>query len=74
MVLNSTREIWGMKRYVAAARLLNDYVIVVTDFDPENASSDYLRRWEIDTLFGCLKSRGFNLAVGARHPGVLLEL
>jgi len=61
MVLNSTREIWGMKLYVAAARLQNDYVIVVTDFDPENALSDYLRRWEIETLFGCLKSRGFNL-------------
>ncbi|RME60432.1 IS4 family transposase [Candidatus Parcubacteria bacterium] len=60
-VLNTTREVWGMQLYVAAARLANDYVIVITDFDPDHALDDYLRRWEIETLFGCLKSRGFNL-------------
>ncbi len=49
------------KAYVAATRLSDDYVIVVPDFDPDHALDDYLRRWEIETLFGCLKSRGFNL-------------
>ncbi|MBF0496779.1 MAG: transposase, partial [Deltaproteobacteria bacterium] len=27
--------------------------------EPETAMTDYAERWEIETLFGCLKSRGF---------------
>ena len=37
-----------------------EYVILVTDKDPEQAMEDYKIRWEIETLFGCLKTRGFN--------------
>ncbi|RME44128.1 MAG: hypothetical protein D6795_18395 [Deltaproteobacteria bacterium] len=35
-----------MQRYVAAARLVDDDVIVIIDFDPDHVLDDYLRRWE----------------------------
>jgi hypothetical protein len=36
------------------------YLLVVTNHAPYTAIKDYLQRWSIETLFGCLKSRGFN--------------
>lgn len=35
-------------------------VVIATDYDPENALNDYMKRWGIETLFKCLKSSGFN--------------
>ena len=37
-----------------------DLVIIVTQSEPETAMCDYKERWQIETLFGCLKTRGFN--------------
>ena len=37
----------------------NEFLIVLTSDSPECALADYARRWEIETLFGCLKTRGF---------------
>jgi len=34
---------------------------ILTNSDPEEVIDRYLRRWEIQTLFGALKSRGFDL-------------
>lgn len=34
---------------------------LATNDNPEFALSNYKLRWEIETLFGCLKLRGFNL-------------
>lgn len=60
-ILRGKRLICGIKLFVVGVRLPNEeYLIVVTDKDPEQALDDYARRWEIETLFGCLKSRGFN--------------
>ena len=60
MALENKREVWGLKLFVCGLRLLDgDYLIVVTDKNPEIAIKDYARRWEIETLFGCLKTRGF---------------
>lgn len=40
----------------------NDYVIVATnDFDDIDPMATYAMRWQIETLFSCLKGRGFNL-------------
>lgn len=40
----------------------NDYVIVATnDFDDKDSMAIYAKRWQIETLFSCLKGRGFNL-------------
>jgi len=59
-ILRSRRRIWGHDLYIAGLRLAKgDYLILITDHDPDNALDDYARRWEIETLFGCLKSRGF---------------
>ena len=49
-----------MAVYVVGARLKDDYLIVITDHHPHAALDDYRQRWQIETLFACLKSRGFN--------------
>jgi hypothetical protein len=38
-----------------------DYLIVVTNLEPDTGFELYRTRWKIETLFGALKSRGFNL-------------
>ena len=38
-----------------------DYLIVVTSLEPDDGFEFYKARWKIETLFGVLKSRGFNL-------------
>ena len=35
-------------------------MVVATNQPPKNAIAIYLRRWEVETLFSCLKERGFN--------------
>ncbi len=37
-----------------------DLLIVATDREPEKSIERYKGRWEIETLFSCLKSRRFN--------------
>lgn len=59
-VLKGRRRLWGQDLYVVGLRLAKgDYLILITDHAPETALEDYARRWEIETLFGCLKTRGF---------------
>ena len=36
-------------------------MIVVAEREVASALEDYGRRWEVETLFGCLKTRGFCL-------------
>jgi len=56
------RLIWGLELFVTGMRLASgEYLIVVAPQEAEQAISDYAKRWEIETLFGCLKSRGFRL-------------
>lgn len=38
-----------------------EYVIVASSSDTQAILSDYRKRWKIETLFGCLKTRGFCL-------------
>jgi hypothetical protein len=38
-----------------------EYVIVASSTETDEILSDYAQRWKIETLFGCLKSRGFCL-------------
>lgn len=61
-VLRGLRQIWGHWVYVAALRLEDgDLLIVVTHHRPYQGIADYAKRWGIETLFGCLKTRGFCL-------------
>ena len=47
--------------YVVGMLLQNGkYLILATDKQPEMALEDYKKRWGIETLFQCLKGRGFN--------------
>src|SRR5215213_4015094 len=60
--LPGLRKCWGMELHLTGLRLSSgDYVIVAAPRVTSDALSDYGRRWEIETLFGCLKSRGFRL-------------
>lgn len=36
-------------------------ILATSRLDPEEATSLYRRRWEVETMFAALKSRGFNL-------------
>ena len=47
---------------IAATRLgSGDLLVVATNTDPKTALANSRRRWEIETLFGASKTRGFNL-------------
>jgi hypothetical protein len=61
-VLKCRRRVWGHWVYLSALRLEdNDLLVVVTRHKPQSAIADYAKRWGIETLFGCLKTRGFCL-------------
>nr|WP_225903097.1 transposase [Pseudanabaena yagii] len=61
-VLCKRRQIWGHWLYIAAMRLEDgDLLLLATDHAPYTAVTDYAKRWGIETLFGCFKSRGFCL-------------
>lgn len=60
-VLRGKRIVCGVRLFVVGVRMPDgEYLIIVTDKEPETALDDYARRWGIETLFGCLKSRGFD--------------
>jgi hypothetical protein len=62
MVLSKPRKIWGNRLYVAALRLADgELLIVASSHAPKTAIADYAKRWGIETLFGCFKTRGFCL-------------
>lgn len=62
LVIARARAIWGLPLFISGVRLSSgEYVIVVAPRKTATALSDYARRWEIETLFSCLKSRGFRL-------------
>ncbi|MGJ0429262.1 IS4 family transposase [Methylobacter sp.] len=60
--LPSRRPVWGCFVALSALRLNDgDWLIIASSDTPQTqAIETYARRWEIETLFGCLKSRGFN--------------
>jgi len=61
-VLSGKRRLWGHWLYLAGLRLEDGSLLVVaTNHAPSTAISDYARRWGIETLFDCLKTRGFCL-------------
>ncbi|WP_345195853.1 IS4 family transposase [Kistimonas scapharcae] len=58
---HSKRKVSGVALFIAARRSEKGLLIVVATRKPESMITDYYRRWAIETLFGCLKSRGFDL-------------
>jgi len=59
-ILGGQRKLWGVDVYIVGMKIVNDYVIVATDSKPEIALEQYKKRWSIETMFGFLKSKGFN--------------
>lgn len=59
LVLPRKRLILGQQLYLIGLKLEDEYLLIVTDQKPQTALEDYAKRWNIETLFGILKSRGF---------------
>lgn len=60
-VLSETRLMWGQPIYLSALRLPDgELLTVATDILLNDPIGHYGKRWQIETLFGCLKSKGFN--------------
>lgn len=60
-VLRGKRKIWKQSVYLSALRLASgELLIVATDKWLDKPIELYGNRWQIETLFGCLKSKGFN--------------
>jgi transposase len=62
-VVNHPINLWGLSLYVSIEkkRGAKEQMIVVSNFKFENPLEMYRRRWEIETMFGCLKTRGFRM-------------
>lgn len=60
-VLKNKRAIFGLELWCTAAKLTTgEWLLVITNHAPEDCLNRYSLRWQIETLFGCLKTRGFN--------------
>jgi len=56
------RRLWNQVVFVAACRKADgDNVIVISSEQSGQILLEYGVRWQIETLFGCLKTRGFRL-------------
>ncbi len=67
-------ELYDTIVYVAGARSeKGELMVVATNQPPRTAIAIYLRRWEIETLFSCLKERGFNFEDTRITDGKRLE-
>jgi len=62
LVIPEARKMWGMELYLSGCRLKDgEYLILVSADFCEKPHEEYRKRWGVETLFGALKSRGFNL-------------
>lgn len=60
-ILIGKRNLWGLKVYISGTRAPDgELVLIATNDNLEQALKIYRKRWEIETLFQCLKGRGFN--------------
>ena len=60
-VFDTKRNVLGQSLFLSAMKLSNgELLIIASTHKPENAFDRYEHRWEIETLFSCLKKRGFN--------------
>jgi hypothetical protein len=62
LVLPQPRRMWGAAWYFSGCYLgSGEYLILVSPTLAADAVEQYARRWEIETLFAALKTRGFCL-------------
>jgi hypothetical protein len=56
------RVVWGLRVRLGAVRKANgDHMLVMASGAAGDPLAEYRLRWQIETLFGCLKTRGFRL-------------
>ncbi|MCC5831771.1 MAG: IS4 family transposase [Chlamydiales bacterium] len=62
-VYNYPIQLWGFDLYASIKRRkgAKEQMIVVSNMQLSDPFGMYRRRWEIETMFGCLKTRGFRL-------------
>lgn len=62
VLLRGQRKVLGEELSLMGLRSPEgEYVIVASSVESDGILDDYRKRWKIETLFGCLKSRGFCL-------------
>jgi hypothetical protein len=62
LVIAEPRRMWGEQWYFSGCYLgSGEYLILISPILSEDAVAEYARRWEIETLFAALKTRGFCL-------------
>ena len=60
--LKGRRRVIGQQLHISGMKLRGgEYLIVASGEPTRRAVEEYARRWEIETLFGCFKKRGFCL-------------
>jgi hypothetical protein len=60
LIIAEECTIFNRDLYITGARsLAGDLMVVVSNVKSEDAIEIYLKRWQIETLFGYLKSKGF---------------
>ncbi|NIP23505.1 MAG: IS4 family transposase, partial [Phycisphaerae bacterium] len=60
-VLRGARHVYGIRVFLVGVRCDDgEQLIVASSEENQDAIGVYRLRWEIETLFGCLKSRGFH--------------
>lgn len=62
-VMNYPINIWSLSLYVSIEKKkgAKEQMIVFSNFKFEDPLKMYRRRWEIETMFSCLKTRGFRM-------------
>jgi len=75
MTFKQPRAVWGIPVYLGAVRTPSEHAIIIANTYTPSLVADSARRWEIETLFGCLKSRGFDMeGTRLRDPERLSKL
>ena len=61
-LLPGRRPVWGCFVHLSALRLDDGELLILATFGaPQDQAIDaYADRWQVETLFGCLKTRGFH--------------
>lgn len=59
-ILRGCRKVGDVSAYISGMKLPDGELLIVASFDePETALETYAKRWQIETMFACLKTKGF---------------
>ena len=69
------RKLYGINFQVVGHKSHQGYMILLSTLPVDETISAYKTRWQIENLFGCLKTRGFDLeATHLTHPDRIAKL